>query len=226
MIAGFTQKVDPRSWGSFVRRFNIAPTQTAPVIAYDPPQGVTFRWGLIPHWSKDEKIGYSMINARAETLLEKPAFRKLVGTRRCLVPADGFYEWKKEGKKKQPFYFRMRSRKPFAFAGLWDSWKKSETEEVHSFTIITTAPNVLTGTVHDRMPAILRREDLEKWLLEKDAGEAAGLLRPYEAGEMEAIAVSDLVNSPKNDSPACIEEVKEAAGEKKAEEVQGGLFPE
>lgn len=191
-----------------VCRYNIAPTQDAPVIAIDGSKRfISMRWGLIPSWAKDAAIGNRMINARAETLTEKPSFRKAFERRRCLVPTDGFYEWRKtDAKTKTPMHFVLKSRQPFAFAGLWESWKNPDGQELRSFTIITTAANDLLRPIHDRMPVILRPEDEEKWLDigSSDTAKLIPLLGPYPAEEMETYAVSTLVNSPRNDTPACI----------------------
>jgi putative SOS response-associated peptidase YedK len=156
------------------------------------------RWGLVPHWGKDDRGGARMINARAETLLERPSYRPLVSSRRCLVPASGFYEW--HPATKQPYFIHLREQDVFAFAGLYDRWRGPDGEEVASYTIITTGPNDLMGTVHDRMPAILRQEDEEEWL-DTDVTErppVLALLRPYHAAEMEAYPVSRAVNSPRH----------------------------
>ncbi|MCB1056336.1 MAG: SOS response-associated peptidase, partial [Acidobacteria bacterium] len=167
------------------------------------------RWGLIPHWAKDPSIGNRLINARAETAAEKPAFRSSFSKRRCLVPADGFYEWQKTGGRKQPFYLQLKEHRPFAFAGLWARWKASEDETVQSFTLLTTTPNEVAAKVHDRMPVILPPESYDRWLdpelHDREALEA--LLLPYPAEAMEAYPVSTLVNSPQNDDPRCIEPI-------------------
>lgn len=167
------------------------------------------RWGLIPFFAKDAAIGNRMINARAETVAEKPAFREPFRRRRCLVLADGFFEWRKEadGKTKTPIYMRKKGGVPFAFAGLWDAWRASDgtDEVVRSCTVITTEPNELVRDVHDRMPVILTADHVEPWLEpQRKADELAAMLRPYPAEEMESFPVSTLVNSPRNDAPECI----------------------
>jgi putative SOS response-associated peptidase YedK len=186
-----------------VGRYNAAPSQLLPVITNLSNEVQMLRWGLVPSWAKDESVGYKMINARAETLAEKPAFRKALASRRCLIPADGFYEWRKEadGKTKTPMYIRMRGGELFAFAGLWEIWRDPDGKEVRSFTIITTAPNDLVKPIHDRMPAIMPREGYLDWLKQEamSAEEATAWLRPFPADLMEAYPVRPLVNSPKNE---------------------------
>jgi putative SOS response-associated peptidase YedK len=161
-------------------------------------------WFLLGH-----KIGYKMINARAETLREKPAFRRLFERKRCMIPADGFYEWKQMDRGKQPMRITMRDGEPFAFAGLFDTWTSPNGQKLHTCTIITTQPNEVVADIHDRMPVILRREDESIWLdREKyDADLLQSLLVPYDAGQMRAYPVSMIVGSPKNDFPECIVEV-------------------
>ncbi|MGB7157282.1 MAG: SOS response-associated peptidase [Tepidisphaeraceae bacterium] len=193
-------------------RYNIAPTQPILAVANDAPDRYDFFfWGLVPPWAKDTSVGSRMINARGETLGERPAFRNAYRRRRCLIPADGFYEWKKPADearkaKRTPMYVRMKSREPFAFAGLWESWHSPDGSELRSCTIVTTAPNKLMATMHDRMPVILPRTAYDTWLREGDAParELDPLLTPYPDDEMEASAVSTLVNSAKNDTPKCI----------------------
>jgi putative SOS response-associated peptidase YedK len=149
-----------------------------------------------------------MINARAETLAEKPSFKRLIGKRRCVVPADGFYEWRKERKRKVPMRIRLKSEEPFGFAGLWDSWRKPDGKELQSFTIITTEANDLLGPIHDRMPVILAPDGEKLWLESslQDFSKVSSLLKPYPSDQMEVYEVSTLVNSPRNDLRACIEE--------------------
>lgn len=183
-------------------RFNIAPSQEVFSIISDGKKrrGGMLRWGLVPHWAKEAKIGYKMINARAEGINEKPSFREPFRKKRCLIIADGFYEWKKVDDRKQPYRFIMKNGKPFAFAGLWETWKKGDAP-LHTCTIITTTPNAVTEDVHDRMPVILKRTDYARWLdpSNQAVDELKSLLVPYPAEEMELYAVSELVNSPKND---------------------------
>lgn len=189
--------------------YNIAPSQPILAIINDGKQNRlgTLRWGLIPGWAKDEKIGYKMINARAETAAEKPSFRTAFRKRRCLIPADSFYEWKRNGDVKTPMRIRLASGEPFAFAGLWESWKSPEGKTVHSCTILTTEPNELMADIHDRMPVILPKSAEAKWLDPdlQDAEELQAFLVPYTAAPLEAHEVSPLVNSPRNNGPELIE---------------------
>ncbi len=187
--------------------YNIPPTKTVVVVGDDGARYLTeMRWGLIPSWAKDPTIGNRMINARAETLAVKPAFRAAIRKRRCLVVADGFYEWQKQGRGKQPVYIVLKSRGPFGFAGLWDTWTSPDGEEMKTCTIITTEANELLKPVHDRMPVILSREAEPIWLdpTIQDPAHLLSLLKPYPAEEMEFYPVSRAVNSPKNDSLDCI----------------------
>jgi putative SOS response-associated peptidase YedK len=191
-------------------RYNIAPTQ--PVAVLRAPVGAQvreielLRWGLIPSWAKDPAIGNRMINARSETAEEKPSFRSAMRRRRCLIPADGFYEWKKTGGRKQPFYIRMADQSPFAMAGLWEQWQSPDGTVIESCTILTTLPNELLRPIHDRMPVILPPRAFELWL-EPDVSDASHLkplLCPFTAAEMSAYPIGTQVNSPSNDTPACI----------------------
>lgn len=186
--------------------YNIAPTQPVAAVRMqdDRRQCVLLRWGMIPFWAKDKKTSY--INARAETVIAKPAFRNALNKRRCLVLADGYYEWRTEGKAKQPFYFHLRDGQPFAFAGLWDCWKGAE-EPIESCTIITTDANDLSRPIHDRMPVMLTREGCALWLDPdiEDREVLQELLKPYPREAMACYAVSPLVNSPRNNCPECIE---------------------
>jgi putative SOS response-associated peptidase YedK len=185
-------------------RFNIAPTQQVAAIPNEPARRLAlFRWGLVPFWAKDPKIGSQMINARAETVAEKPAFRNALRKRRCLILADGFYEWRKEGARKTPTYIRLSSHRPFAFAGLWESWKAPDGSSLLSCAIITTSANELMKPIHDRMPVILPPERQSVWLdpAEQDASLLTSLLAPFDSSRMEAYPVSTRVNSPANDAP-------------------------
>jgi putative SOS response-associated peptidase YedK len=192
-------------------RYNIAPTQEVLVVLQSSPQANRearlHRWGLIPPWAKDPSIGNRMINARAETVATKPAFRRAFKERRCLLLADGLYEWQRQERRKQPFYIRLRDGRPFAFAGLWEHWEGSEGMAIQSCTILTTTSNEVVGRIHDRMPVILSPTDYDRWL-DPSIQEPAvlqTLLRPYPADEMTAYPVSTRVNDPANDSPECVE---------------------
>lgn len=197
----------------FAPRFNIAPTQPVLAIPNDEQNRADFFvWGLIPMWAKDPSIGNRMINARGETLEEKPAFRSSLKYKRCLILADGFYEWKASpGRKtKTPFFIQMKDRKPFAFAGLWDSWNSPDGSQVKSCTIITTEPNELMEIIHNRMPAILHPRDYARWLdpSPQTPDQLKPLIRPFPADLMDAYPVSTLVNTPANDTPELIRPMK------------------
>jgi len=193
-------------------RYNIAPSQPVAVIPNDGKNQLDFFvWGLIPSWANDPKIGNRMINARAETLAEKPSFRAAYRRRRCLIPADGFYEWKKEAgqKAKTPMYIHMKTGEPFGLAGLWESWHAPDGSNVLSCTIITTQPNDLVKDIHNRMPVILPQAAHALWLDpgELDPSQLQDLLAPYPASEMSAYPVSTQVNNPANDLAACIDPI-------------------
>jgi len=194
---------------NFAPRFNIAPSQPVLAIPNDDRNTADFFvWGLIPMWAKDPGIGNRLINARGETLEEKPAFRGSLKYKRCLILADGFYEWKgADGKKvKTPFFIHMKDRKPFAFAGLWDSWTSPDGSLINSCTIITTEPNELTGIIHNRMPVILHTRDYAKWLnpSPQTPDQLKPLIKPFPADLMDAYPVSTLVNTPANDRPELV----------------------
>ena len=197
--------------------YNAAPSQYLPVIraSRDGRELAPMRWGLVPSWSKGPDTRYSMINARAETVTSKPAYRGPFRYRRCLVPANGFYEWHKGAEGKQPYYITLKTNEPFAFAGLWDHWTSPDGSEMESFSIIVTAANDIVRPIHDRMPVILGRESYESWLGETGTPsrtKLAILLRPYPAELMRAYPVSRAVNSPANDGPELLEPV-EAEGQ-------------
>jgi putative SOS response-associated peptidase YedK len=192
-------------------RYNIAPTQLVPVVR--PGQAgrelTMLRWGLIPSWAKDPKIAHSLINARAETAAEKPAFRSAFKRRRCLIPSDGFYEWKKVGKQKLPLHIRRRDEAPFAFAGLWEIWRPPEGDPIETCAILTTTANEVVAPLHHRMPVILPPEHFDAWLKSGDA-DAAGflpLMVPIPADEMVAVQANPICNSPKYDGPECLQTV-------------------
>jgi putative SOS response-associated peptidase YedK len=191
--------------------YNIAPTQKVAVVITDGvKQLVPVRWGLVPSWAKDLSVGNKMINARAETITEKASYRNAFKKRRCLVVADGFYEWQGQGVAKRPVYIHMKSGKPFGFAGLYEVWKSPEGEEIKTCAIITTEANELMKPIHDRMPVIIPRKHQDKWLDPKteDHSYLLGMLKPNPADEMEAYPVSKRVNSPRNNSPECIKRLK------------------
>lgn len=191
-------------------RYNVAPTQTMPVVVkHSPNQLVLMRWGLIPSWAREGKTEQTMINARAETLAQKPTFRRLLSSQRCLVPASGFYEWQQAAGGKVPHYISLKDEPLFAFAGLYDRWTDPQGTEVYSYTIITTAPNELMASIHNRMPAILRRDEEELWLNpdETESEHLLPLLQPYPAEMMQAKAVSRAVNNVRNDGPALTQSV-------------------
>jgi putative SOS response-associated peptidase YedK len=193
-------------------RYNIAPSQPVFAVRERPGaapamrEAVWLRWGLIPSWASDAAIGNRMINARAETVAEKPAFRAALSRRRCLVAADGFYEWKAEGRAKQPYFIHFADDRPFAFAGLWESWEGPEHSSIESCTILTTEANELMRPLHDRMPVILQRRDYAKWLdaAEQKSAALLPLLVPYTGDDLEAYPVRRLVNSPSHDDAECI----------------------
>lgn len=196
-------------------RFNIAPGNEMPVIVRAGENHATvMRWGLIPSWTRDIRAARPLINARAETLAEKPAFCGLLRSRRCLVPASGFYEWKKEGKKKSPYYLRLPGEPLFAFAGLYDQWHNPEGVTVSSYTIITCDANPLVATLHNRMPVILSREAEERWLAPDpiSAEDARKILVAYPAGLMEALPVSDRVNNPAADDERLVQPLDSSSG--------------
>jgi putative SOS response-associated peptidase YedK len=196
----FDVKVDTSRYNP---RYNSAPTQDLAVISNLSPGQVSFyRWGLIPFWAKDMSIGNKLINAKAETVNEKPSFKNPLKRKRCLVLADGFYEWKTlENKEKIPYRIVFRDSRLFAMAGLWDTWKNADGSTISSFTIITTTPNKLMENIHTRMPVILERKDEKTWLTNDDTDFLQSLLKPYPELEMTAFPVSKLVNSPANDLP-------------------------
>ena len=190
-------------------RYNIAPTQESAVLRVrDGGRRLdALRWGLVPYWAAEPGIGNRLINARSETAGEKPSFRDSLRRRRCLVAADGFYEWRRHGRAKQPWLIRRPDGLPFAFAGLWDRWVPHDGEVIESFTILTTRPNELLAPLHDRMPVILPPREHARWLdpAERAPERLAPLLGPLPSGELEAFPVGTLVNSPANDEPRCVE---------------------
>jgi putative SOS response-associated peptidase YedK len=198
---------------SFQTRYNIAPSQEVPVIIRNNNgrnEAKVMKWGLVPSWAPDSSMGQRMINARSETLLEKPSFRQAVQKRRCLIPANGFYEWRREAKRKIPMWIQFKTREPFAFPGLWDCWIDRDTgKPLYSFTIITTHANALLRPIHDRMPVMYRKDMGRQWLEESisDELELSLVTQPVVSEEPEAYEVSTLVNSPDNNSPECVRRV-------------------
>jgi putative SOS response-associated peptidase YedK len=194
--------------------YNVAPSTLLPVLTNQQPEKIQlFRWGLIPSWSKDPSIGAKMINARSETLQEKPSFRSAFQSRRCLIPADGFFEWKNTGASKVPYYFHKPDHSLFLFAGLWDSWIGSgNVEPVHTFTILTCAPNAVVAPVHDRMPVILDWEHGKTWLQSgQNVVTLQSMLKPAEENFLSKYPVSSKVNSPANNSAVCIQPIQSAS---------------
>jgi len=190
-------------------RYNVAPSQSMPVVVRNSPNRlVEMQWGLIPSWSKEPRAQFSTINARAETLTKSPVFRGPFKSRRCLVPASGFYEWRKTDQGKQPYCIQLKGGQLFAFAGLYDVWRDQEGNELSSYTVITTTPNDLVAPIHTRMPVILHQEDEDVWLdKESDPEQLLSLLVAYPADAMEAYPVSRAVNSPANESAELLQSV-------------------
>ena len=187
--------------------YNVAPTQQVAAVLEDEGgrRLEMLRWGLVPSWADDPEIGSRMINARSETAPEKPSFRRAFRGRRCLIPADGFYEWKRENGGKQPYYFRMQDGRPFAFAGLWESWEKGD-GPLRTCAILTTRANSVLEEIHDRMPVILPHDAYNAWLdPDADREELGELMIPYPEGDLETYPVSRFVNSPRNNDERCIE---------------------
>jgi putative SOS response-associated peptidase YedK len=201
----FGVEIEDMPW--FAPTFNAAPQSTQPIVRLNRDAGTrefaVARWGLVPFWAKDAKFGYSTINARAEEVVAKPAYREAFKKRRCLVPADAFYEWQKlDAKTKRPFAIALRSGEPYAFAGLWESWKPKDAEPLETFTIVTTDSNEVTERLHDRMPVILEPRDYDRWLEPGDPTHPpTDLLRPFPAEKMHAWPVSDRIGNVRNDDP-------------------------
>jgi len=219
MCGRFTLTVDPsqlqEAFGDFTfpsqfaPRFNIAPSQPVLAIPNDAKNTADFfSWGLIPSWSKDPTIATRLINARGETIAEKPSFRGSFKYKRCIIPVDGFYEWKSQSgeKTKTPYFIHMKDHAPFAFAGLWDEWHSPDGSTLRTCTIITTEPNELMATLHNRMPVILNQKDYAQWLgaAPQTPDHLLHLIKPFPSDKMSAYAVSTLVNKPGNDRPECV----------------------
>ena len=197
------------------KRYNIAPSQDVPTVPFAESRDVVWmKWGLVPFWAKDPSIGYKMINARAETVAEKPSYRSSFRNKRCLILADGFFEWRKDGKLSIPYYFQLEGGEPFAFAGLWDDWENKGVSSLPGVpglttcTLITTAANVDVQPVHPRMPVILRKEKMWDWLEESDPRFLMSLLKPLPAGSLTAHQVSRDVNTPQSQGEYLIEPVE------------------
>ncbi len=220
MCGRFTLTVDPAQLkqhfqdfsfpDKYAPRYNIAPSQPVMAIPNDGRNAADFfLWGLIPSWAKDASIGSRMINARGETLAEKPSYRGVYKYKRCLIPADGFYEWKAQvgTKSKIPYFVHLKNGAPFAFAGLWDEWHAADGSPIRTCTIVTTAPNPLMAPIHDRMPVILQPQDYDEWLdpAPRMPDSLQHLVAAFPADQMEAYPVSALVNSPSNDRAECVE---------------------
>ena len=192
----------------FSRRYNVAPSQMVPAIVMDGESRKigSLRWGLVPSFAKDDKNSYKMINVRAQTLVNRPTFQRLLLRKRCLIPASGFYEWKREGHLKEPMHIKLKGRNLFALAGLYDTWIDSDGKRMSTCTIITTEPNDLMRTIHNRMPVILSREHEALWLnkSENNLDNLLTILQTYPAKQMRAYPVSPLVNHVQNDSPTCL----------------------
>lgn len=204
-IPALMEQFDFEFAGQWEPRYNIAPSQEVLAIGANQlkRRGAFLKWGLVPFWAKDAKMGYKMINARGEEIDEKPAFREAFRQRRCLIMSDGFYEWRQVGKSKQPYRFVMKDRRPFAFAGLYEMWRSPDNGELlQTCTVITTAPNDVTREVHDRMPVILQANHYDEWLSKEnqDVRSLKSLLVPYPADEM-------MINSPRNDGAELVKPV-------------------
>jgi putative SOS response-associated peptidase YedK len=184
--------------------YNCAPSQKLPVITNTEQHKLSyFKWGLIPFWAKDPRIGFKLINTRSETILEKPSFKNAFKKRRCLIPANGFYEWKKD-KNKTPYRIFLKSEAIFSMAGIWETWKDAEERPIHSFSIITTKPNDLMESIHNRMPVILSPENEKQWLNNDDEKILKKLFIPFESAKMDAHTISKRVNTPKNNAEEII----------------------
>lgn len=204
------QLFDLPNWPDMSPRYNISPGQDVPAVIRNRETADRefrpLRWGLVPSWAKDAAIGNRMINARSETAAAKPAFRKPLCERRCLILADGFYEWKRDGSHKQPYHIKRRDGEPFAFAGLWEHWAPADGRPLETCTILTTAPNEVVRPIHDRMPVILPSGAYGAWLdpILRDVPTLQALLAPYSADAMIAFPVSTWVNNPAHDGPECV----------------------
>lgn len=209
----FLTRAGVQEQAEFLPRYNLAPTQDAWVVTRGE-DGTTrmrkMRWGLVPFWAKDVAIGNKLINARSESATERPAFRRAFQQRRCLVLADGFYEWRKTPKGKVPYYIRLKNGQPFVFAGLWETWQGMDDRTLESFCILTGGANELVAEIHDRMPIILKEEDALNWLDPRaQPGQLKAMLHPFAAERMETYPVSKRVNRPENEGPECAARAEE-----------------
>ncbi|MBA3943587.1 MAG: SOS response-associated peptidase [Herpetosiphonaceae bacterium] len=219
MCGRFTLKTPPEQLArqfkltdipSVAPRYNIAPTDDIAVVRTTEESTersfALLHWGFVPAWAKDPVVGNRMINARAETAATSPAFRQAFRHRRCLILADGFYEWQRAGKNKQPFYFQLKDGEPFAFAGLWEQWQAADGKQLASCTLLTTTPNAMVRPIHDRMPVMLTPDIYDHWLDPNNQEPSAiqPLLHPFDADAMLTYPVTPLVNNPRNDDPQCI----------------------
>jgi putative SOS response-associated peptidase YedK len=224
--------VDIEDMPFFAPTFNAAPQSTQPVVRLNGDTGnrefALMRWGLVPFWARDEKLGLSTINARAEEVASKPLFRDAYKKRRCLIPADAFYEWQRlDPKTKRPFAFGLASGEPYAFAGLWERWKPREGPALETFTILTTDPNELAEKVHNRMPVILEQRDYNRWMEPGDPDRPPiDLLRPFAAEKMRAWSVSNRVGNVRNDDPQLLEECPHDAAQVTEQPATLPLFPD
>lgn len=206
----------PESELDWQPRYNIAPTQPIAAILDSETKKIEFlRWGLVPGWAKDIEIGNRLINARSETIMEKPSFKNAFARRRCLILADGFYEWKKpatKGATSQPYYFFLQDKKPFALAGIWEIWHAPDGGELWSAAIITCDANDVVAPVHERMPVVFDKDQMFDWLQDRPQKELVQMMQPYPEEKMNSYIVGKAVNSPFNDTPDCIEEKKPNSG--------------
>lgn len=220
IAARFDAEFDDQE-GGYAANYNAAPTHLLPIITASAPKCIQlYRWGLIPFWAKDEKVGYKMINARIETLMEKSAFNTAARSRRCIVPMDGFYEWQRNGKLKTPYRISMKDESLFSAAGLWESWTDAKGNNILSFTVITQPPNDLMQDIHDRMPAILTQDQESQWLNQAiPAAEAIAMIQPYPSDLMRAYQVDNRVGKVSENDPHLLDPVNNLP-----EAIQGSLF--
>lgn len=231
-FAQLSQEVEKRfkihvDGNTYVAKYNAAPGQKLGVITNHQPQKLShFHWGLLPSWVKDPRMAYQMINARGESLKEKPAFKAAYSSQRCLVPADGFYEWKKLNKHKTPYHIRLKSKEMFAFAGLWEEWNDVEGKVKNTFTIITTQANELMKPLHHRMPVILPKHMEKEWLENANIHDLQLMLQPFDSQKMEAFEVSTLVNKAQNEGADLIKPSTSQKQTSLFESENNGLFRE